>query len=177
MELANVLLTHTLMFIVTAFPWRPTYSNSAFSFFYSWLLRTWQENSEVKLTAEAVRNMFYCRWNKFYVLLTVHHCIISQLNPTTCSFLFNIYIYIYLFISLLFSTCFGRPCAQSSGEIYCIYATLALANLYVWHPVCWLDFNPTSRPDATHTEWQIPVSLRYRNFLLLMGTWTPETCR
>jgi len=24
--------------------------------------------------------------------------------------------------------------------------------------------NPTSRPDATHTEWQIPVSQRYSNF-------------
>jgi len=33
MELANVLLTHTLMFIVTAFPWKPTYSNSAFRVF------------------------------------------------------------------------------------------------------------------------------------------------
>jgi len=26
------------------------------------------------------------------------------------------------------------------------------------------SFTPTSRPDATHTEWQIPVSHRYSNF-------------
>jgi hypothetical protein len=48
----------------------------------------------------------------------------------------------------------------SSGENYCIYATLVFVTLYVWRLVFWLDFslvfwldfNPTSRPDATHTE-------------------------
>jgi len=31
--------------------------------------------------------------------------------------------------------------------------------------------------DATHTGWQVPVSHRYSNFLLIMGAWTPETSR
>jgi len=29
----------------------------------------------------------------FYVLLTVHPCIILQINPTRCTILFNIFIY------------------------------------------------------------------------------------
>jgi hypothetical protein len=37
-----------------------------------------------------------------------------------------------------------------------------------------LRFKPTSKPDATQTEWQ---SHRYSNFLLMTGTWMPETCR
>ena len=37
-------------------------------------------------------------------------------------------------------------------ENYCIYATLVFVSLYGWRLVCWLDFNPTSRPDATHAE-------------------------
>jgi len=40
-----------------------------------------------------------------------------------------------------------------------------------------LNFNPTSRPVATHTERQIPVSHRYSNFLLMMGTWMPKKSR
>ena len=68
----------------------------------------------------------------------------------------------------------------SSGENYCIYATLIFVKLYGLRLVCWLDwnsFNPTSRPDAIRTESQIPVSHRYSNFLLMMGIWMPETCR
>jgi len=42
----------------------------------------------------------------------------------------------------------------SSGENYCIYATLVF---------------------AIHTVWQVPVSHRDSNFLLKMGTWMPET--
>ena len=35
------------------------------------------------------------RWqnSEFYVLLTVHPCIISQINPNKCTILFNIFIY------------------------------------------------------------------------------------
>jgi len=36
-------------------------------------------------------------------------------------------------------------------------------------------FIPTSRPEVIHTEWQIQISHRYSNFLLMMGTWMPET--
>ena len=47
---------------------------------------------------------------------------------------------------------FRASMRPSSVENYCIYATLALVTLYGWRLVCWLDFNPTSRPDAIHTE-------------------------
>ena len=65
----------------------------------------------------------------------------------------------------------------SSGENCFIFASLIFVTLDGWRLVCWLDSNPTSRPDANHPEWQIPVSQRYSNFLLMMGTWMPETCR
>ena len=80
-----------------------------------------------------------------------------------------------VFVSLLYM--FRASKCPSSGENYCICATLICVTLYELCLVCWLDFNPTSRPDATHTEWQIPVSHRYSNFLLMLGTWMPETCR
>jgi hypothetical protein len=45
---------------------------------------------------------------------------------------------------------------------YCTYATLVFALCVggLWSA----GWTPTSRPDATHTEWQIPVSHRYSNF-------------
>ena len=71
-----------------------------------------------------------------------------QLGAQFCS--------IYLFITLLYM--FRVSMCPSSGENCCIYATLVLVTLYGWRLVCWLDFNPTSRPVANHTEWQIAVS-------------------
>jgi len=47
---------------------------------------------------------------------------------------------------------------------YCIYETLEFVTLNRWRLICWLEWNSTSRPDATHTEWEIPVSHRYSNF-------------
>ena len=44
---------------------------------------------------------------------------------------------IYLFISLLYM--FRAPMCPSSGENYCIYATLVFVTLYGWRLVCWLD--------------------------------------
>ena len=124
-------------------------------------------------------------------------CIISQISPTSCTILFIIFIYfsslhvsgvhvsiklcaqvclIYLFISLLYM--FRGFMCPSSGENYCICATLLFVTLFRWRLVCCLQWiNPTSRRNATHTEWQIAVSHRYSNFLLMMGTWMPETCR
>ena len=69
---------------------------------------------------------------------------------------------IYLFITLLYT--FRASMCPSSGENCCIYVTLVFVTLYGWRQVYWLDFTPTSRPDATHTQWQIPVSHRYSNF-------------
>jgi hypothetical protein len=45
---------------------------------------------------------------------------------------------------------------------YCIYATLVFVTLHGWS-AGWSE-TPTSKPDATHTEWQMPVSHRYSNF-------------
>ena len=72
----------------------------------------------------------------FYVLLTVPPCIILQISPTMCTILLNI------FISLLYM--FRAPMCPSSGENYCMYATLVFVILYGWCLVC--------RPDANHTE-------------------------
>jgi len=59
---------------------------------------------------------------EFYILLTVHTCIISQIRPTRCKILFNI------FISLLYM--FRASVCPSSGENYYIYATLVFVTLY-----------------------------------------------
>jgi len=62
-----------------------------------------------------------------------------------------------------------------------------VASFYIWQMLWEVGYLPpvlvtledgvVCRPDTTHTEWQIPVSYRYSNFLLMMGTWMPETCR
>ena len=67
----------------------------------------------------------------FFVLLNVRPCIISQISPTRCTILLNI------FISLLYT--FRASMCPSSGENYCICATLVFVTLYGWHLVCWLD--------------------------------------
>ena len=80
----------------------------------------------------------------FYVLLTVHPCTVLQTNPTTCTILLSVFIYLlYMFWA---TTC------PSSGEI-----TVSIRHWYL--SLCiggvqsagW-SFTPTSRPDATHTE-------------------------
>jgi len=82
--------------------------------------------------------------------------------------------YIYLF---LFFTCFGHPCAhhQEKFAVPMRHWHLSLCMGGVWY-AGWIC-NPTSIPDSIHTELQVPVSHRYSNFLLMMGTWMPETCR
>jgi len=47
----------------------------------------------------------------FNVLLMMHPCIISHINPTSCTILLNMG---YLF---LFSTCFGHPCAHHQEKV------------------------------------------------------------
>jgi hypothetical protein len=39
------------------------------------------------------------------------------------------------------------------------------------------QFQSNQQTSRHHTEWQIQVSHRYSNFLLMMGTWMSETCR
>jgi len=82
---------------------------------------------------------------------------------------FNIFIY----CSSLYVSAIHVPIIR---ENCWIFGKRIFITLYGWRLVCCLDWNATGRPDATHTEWQIPVSHRYSNFLLKLGTWMPETC-
>jgi hypothetical protein len=51
-------------------------------------------------------------YNTYIFLVTVHPCIISQINPTRCTILFNIFIYLFLL-----PTSFGHPCAHHQEKI------------------------------------------------------------
>ena len=89
-------------------------------------------------------------------IVDLHPCIILQINPTRCTILLSIFIFL-LYV-------FRATICPSSGEI-----TVSMRRWYlslrmggVWS-VGW-SFTPTSRPDATHTEWQIPASHRYSDF-------------
>ena len=62
-----------------------------------------------------------------------------KLSPTRCTILLNI------FISLLYM--FRKSMWPSSGDNYCIYATLVFVTLCGWRLVCWLDSIQT----ADHT--------------------------
>ena len=79
-------------------------------------------------------------------IVDLHPCIISQISPTRCTILLNI------FISLLYM--FRASMCPLSGENYCIYATLVTGICHsVWVASGLLvGFSPTNRPDATHTE-------------------------
>jgi len=73
------------------------------------------------------------------------------------------------------------------GRKYRNYATPGICHsiqMTVWYagrneiqPCIPHNFTPTSRPDSTHTGWQTPMPHRYSNFLPMLGTWMPETCR
>ena len=55
-------------------------------------------------------------------------------------------------ISIQAADMFRASMCPSSGKNCCTYATLVFVTLCGWRLVCWLDLNPTKRPDATHTE-------------------------
>ena len=67
--------------------------------------------------------------------------LISQISPTRCTILLNI------FISLLYM--FRASMCPSSGKNYCIYATLVSVTLYGWRLVCWLDLISIQLQDQT----------------------------
>ena len=95
---------------------------------------------------------------EFYVLFTVHPCTISQIYPTRCTILFNIFIY---FSSLRVSG-FHAPIIRRN---YCIYATLVFVTLYWWCLVSWLNWVSIKPADhVTHTVWQVPMSPIYSKF-------------
>ena len=86
----------------------------------------------------------------------LHPYTILQINPTRCTVLLSI------FISLLYM--FRASVYPSPGEITASvrhwYLSLCIDG--VWS-AGWSE-TPTSRTDAIHTKWQIPVSHTYSNF-------------
>jgi len=97
-----------------------------------------------------------CNFTWFYILWTVHLRTIWQINPTRCTILFNICIYF--------------PSLHISGiHVPIIRRKIAVSMRHWYLSLCMCDvagrsFTRTSRPEANHTEWQIPVSYRYRKF-------------
>ena len=66
---------------------------------------------------------------------------------------------------------------SSSGENYCIYATLVFCHS-VWMAsglLVGLKIQPADQTPPKQSD-KIPVSHRYSNSLLMMGTWMHETC-
>ena len=111
---------------------------------------------------------------EFYVLLTVHPHTVSQITPTRCIILFNIFIYFSsLHVSGIQVPIIRRKLLYLCDTDIC-HSVWLVSGLQVGLK---LRLYPASRPDATHTEWQILVSHRYSNFLLMMGTWISKTCR
>ena len=104
-----------------------------------------------------------CLFSFFYVLWTVHPSSQSlHINPTRCTILLSI------FISLLYM--FRWTMYPSSGEI-----TVSMRHWYM--SLCMSGVRndiSTRRPDATHTEWHIPVSHRYSNFSLWWAHGCPK---
>ena len=77
------------------------------------------------------------RFILFYVLLTVHPCIISQISPTRCTILFNIFIYLCsLHVSGIHVPIIRRKIAVSLGHWY-----LSLCMRGVWS-AGWISVQP-----------------------------------
>jgi hypothetical protein len=123
---------------------------------YSYIQNTNQQKNSIKYNKiQIIKHnswqvsssyMFRHRSTIFYVLLTVHPCIISQINPTRCAVLFNIFIY---FSSVHFSgirvPIIRRKSLYPRDTGICHFVWVASGLL--------VGLNPTSRPDATHTKW------------------------
>ena len=74
---------------------------------------------------------------------------IFQISPTRCTILLNI------FISLLYM--FRASMCSSSGESYCIYATLVFVTLYGWCLVCSAGCVSRKRDAARLMSCNIPL--------------------
>jgi len=92
---------------------------------------------------------------RFYILLIEHPWTILHINPTSCTILLSISIsLLYVFWATMCPP--SREITLSTRHWY-----LSLCMHGIWS-AGW-RFTPTSTPDATHTEWQMPVSRRYSN--------------
>ena len=147
---------------------------SAFPDINSWILRLilFIFKSVVARIVHSQRHQWSMKWWRNLEQLHRIQYFSFPNNRTRCPNLFK-----YLF---LFSTCFGHPSAHHQEKITVFMRQwyLSLCMDGVWSAGCIVtSFNPTSPPDATRTEWQIPLSHSYNYFLLMMDTWMPETCR
>jgi len=154
LETVNILFFDSFRRPVTpAFVFHPDWNTAYYSEF-----NASQLYSPTVLSGAWKRESAETKWRliEFYVLLIVHPSTILQINPTRCTILLSI------FISLLYM--FRATVCPSSGEItvsmWHWYMPLSMSG--VWS-AGWSE-TPTSRPDATHTEWHIPVSHGYSNF-------------
>ena len=110
------------------------------------------------------------RWS--FVLLTVHPCTVSQINPTTCTILFNIFIYFFSpHVSGIHVPIIRRkllyPC--NNGTCHSVWVA---AGLLVGLKLVSIQPADQSPP----TGLQVPLSHGYSSSLLTMGTWMTETC-
>ena len=94
--------------------------------------------------------------NSFLLKVCENERLILQINKTRCTILLGI------FGSLLYM--FRATMCPSPGEntVSMRHWYLSLCMGGVWS-AGWSE-TPTGRPDATHKEWQIPVSHRYSDF-------------
>jgi len=88
-----------------------------------------------QLNPQCALTLTYVFWGPWYYYSTF------QISPTRCTILLNI------FITLLYM--FQASMCQSSGGIYCTYATLVFVSLYGWGLVCCLDWVSIKPVDQT----------------------------
>jgi len=88
---------------------------------------------------------------KFYVLLTVHPCIIFFKRSQLAAHYFLVYLFQLLYM-------FRATMCPSSGEL-----TVSMPQWYFSLCVGWFSSQPAVQT-ATYTEWNIPVSHRYSKF-------------
>jgi len=86
--------------------------------------------------------------------------------------MYNSVYYIYLF---LFATCFGHPCAHHLEKI-----AVSMRHCYLspcMGGVSSAGCIQSNQQPRRHLYIVTNTSDAYSNFLLMMGTWMPETCR
>jgi hypothetical protein len=127
--------------------------------FGSWYYRSlWEKRSPLG----NVSNSKCC----FYVLLTLHHCIISQIHPTKCTVLFNIFIY---FSSVHVLSSLGNV----SNSKCCFYVLLNLHHCIILqiHPTkCTILFNIFIYFSSVHVSG-IHVPIIRRKIAVSMRHW------
>jgi hypothetical protein len=98
-------------------------------------------------------------------LIKAYIATVSQVSPTRCTILFNI------FISLLYM--FRASMCQALGENYCIYATLVFVTLYGWRLVCEIIQGCTvNKTKIITVSMCIMYSYVFRHFRIIIRQFT-----